>query len=478
MFTDIDYILHPRALPASVQDILRKDCQPSYLSILLHNYMISFHKEDRYVDRLSRFTASGFDLIHKLQKLLQLHHHTYFNRGHIPFYELHGLKPTGALGDRFKELGISGFSERVHLMSCVKTIHYLLEARSDFNQTFPAETLAGILVDIDAIRKDELPPSYVDWPGKYDLHKVGMFPDHDTVNKLFDSFKFADFKIDRMWDHWHPSPSKKKLNQVDYCTPVRRTMQKNALVKDQQGQFQARKGALKKVETDYETIEKRCENEITEHADERIDIDMENADVVKEGRAAFIDSPVAFYMHAINTPVQKSKIKHKAPMTPFPSQIDRSVAVEPVKAAEHFEDPPCAVAVEPVKATEHFEEPPHAADAVQVIQSFKTLQSTRPVEPAPVINALPAADTLPAAAGLDPVITENAPPAAVCDDRVTQDAVRAVECKVAAVSFALPVTKANVLTVVDDGSIAGDAFVTDDEHEPDAVASRLPSHWR
>lgn len=477
MFPDIDYVLHPRALPASVQEILRNDCQLPYLSVVVHNYMIICHDEDRYTDRLHRFTASGWDFIDKLGKLLDLHFRLYYNRGHIPFYELHGLKPTGALADRLKELGMSRMGARDHAMGCLKMVHYLLQSRDDFNQTFPADTLAGILADIDAIRKDELPPSYVDWPGKYDLHKVGMFPDHDTANKLFDSCKFADYKPDRMWEHWHPSPTKERLKREDYNTPVRRAMQKNALVKDQQGQWQARKGALKKVETDFKAIEKRCENETTEFADERLDIDMHNPDIVKEGRATFIDSPIAFYMQPVNTPIQKSKTKRKAPMTPFPVKLDRADATEPTKAAEQAE------------------EPPRGAHPVQMIESPSTIQTTGPVEPIAVANTLPARDvlpiddvrstgvalsaghTLPAATGPIPAVIENALPAVVRDGRATQDAVSAAEDQVAAGTIALPITKDAISTIADGLPIAGDTSVTDDEsvtdeeHEPVAFAS-------
>lgn len=459
MFPDIDYILHPRALPASVQETLHKDCRPASLSTVLHNHMITYHKEHHYADRLTRFRASGWDLIDKFKALLEMHQVLYYNRGHIPTYEFYRLKPTGALADRFKELGFSGFDQRNHFMSCMKIIHYLLETRSEFNQTFPAETFAGILADLDAMRKDELPPSYVDWPGKYDLHKVGAFPDHDTEEKLFEIFKFADYKPDRMWEHWHPSPTKTKLNPAHYRTPVRKAMKKNEVVRDQQGQWRARKGALKNYETDYKSIEQRCENEITDEADKRLDIDIMDASVVKEGRATFIDSPLSWYMHPNNTPLQKSKDKLKAPMTPFPSKVDRAVAVKAAKQAEIL---------------------PRAINPVLVVEPPRTIASTGSVAPAPIVNTDPAGDAI--------SVTETRPAAAEYEGRISQDTVfaAAAEDRVPAVTGALTTTADTAHTVADDLPVAGDASVTneepttEDEYEPvievKVVNSKYLSH--
>ncbi|CAN8103822.1 unnamed protein product [Discula destructiva] len=395
MFPHIDHTLYSRALPASVTKILRDAAQAPYLSVLLHNHMIAHY--DR--SDLGTFKESGFNFIAKLDHLLAVHEQTYHDGGRISSYELYRIKPTGPINIPYAELGIHAPTERSRLRECVEFVHFLLVARNDLNQNFPTETFAGILADLDAIRKDELPPSYVDWPGKAELHTPGRYPAHDMEQRLFDTISFADFTIDRMWDQWHPSP-KKKVTAADQRTPVRKAMQKNALVKDRKGQMQPLKGALKTVKTNYKAIEERREREVTEDAEERIDIDMDANKV--ESRAAFIDSPVAWYMPSVNTPLRHGRSIRRPFLTPAQSILGHTV----VEAAE---------IVEPLQECPPAADPVQAMVSPQIVQRVQIGGLTRHGD-ALLVNQ----DALPTDTDA-PVVDEDALPAVTTPPRATEE---------------------------------------------------------
>lgn len=389
-FLHINYTLDARALPASVKNKLRETSRLPYLSVFLHNHMIAYHKGREF--DLEAFRDTGLKLMEKLQQLLDWHHQFYYDRGCIPSYELLRLKPTGPIKIPYADLGVNPLNERLRLKECVETLQFLLAARNGFNQTFPADAFAGMIADVDAMRKDELSPSYIDWPGKYELHMPGAYPEHEMDTKLFDIIKFADFTIDRMWDQWHPSPSK-AVKATDYRTPIRKAMQKNILVKDRKGQVKARKGALKPLPTDYEAIERRCALQTAQSADKRIDIEM---DADKEGRAAFIGSPVAWYIPSTNTPIQHGNSKHKAPMTPSPPKLDRTVIVEPAEAVERIQEPLLAANLTQAVESPRPVEPTRADDALPTGDVF------------PTNDGLPTGDgALPAAEGTLPIVTQK-----------------------------------------------------------------------
>lgn len=313
-FPHINDILDMRALPHSATVLLQQHGRQAGLSVLLHNHMITFFSRNDP----ETFQQSGFVLLKKLEDLFSVHHHTYYDGGRIPSYKMLHIKPTGPIEIPYEEHGTLAHYERLKLMNCIQTAQFILGERNCFNQTFPVNTFAGMIADLDAIRKDQLPPSYIDWPGKGQLNMPGRYPDSTMENLLFDTISFKDYKVDRMWDEWHPSPGK-DVTTADYRTPLRKAMQKNELIHDKKGQAQPRKGALKKIPTDWKAIEKRCELEITEDADKRLDIDMRTPQ--KRG-ASFIDSPIAFYVPSINVPVTLgTSKKHTAAKTPMASRL-------------------------------------------------------------------------------------------------------------------------------------------------------------
>lgn len=375
-FPHINDILDMRALPHSATVLLQQHDRQAGLSVLLHNHMITFFSRNDP----ETFQQSGFVLLKKLEDLFSVHHHTYYDGGRIPSYKMLHIKPTGPIEIPYEEHGTLAHYERLKLMNCIQTAQFILGERNCFNQTFPVNTFAGMIADLDAIRKDQLPPSYIDWPGKDQLNMPGRYPDSTMENLLFDTISFKDYKVDRMWDEWHPSPGK-DVTTADYRTPLRKAMQKNELIHDNKGQAQPRKGALKKIPTDWKAIEKRCELEITDDADERLDIDMRTPQ--KRG-ACFIDSPIAFYVPSSNVPVTLgTSKKHTAAKTPMASRLGRQAtfvnATQLPKLAELTET------VEPLKAKQTDEKDLHIKHG----QPIEDIQPAGDIQPAEDFQAIP-----------------------------------------------------------------------------------------
>lgn len=368
-FSNINHVLDMRALPQSAMALLQHHDKHAGLSVLLHNHMITFFDKNDP----ETFKQSGFDLLEKLGDLFSVHRHTYYDGGRIPSYKMLHLKPTGPIEIPYEEHGTLAHYERLKLMNCINTIQFILAERNCFNQTFPVHTFAGMIADLDAIRKDQLPPSYIDWPGKAQLHMPGRYPETEMENMLFDTINFKDYKIDRMWDEWHPSPGK-EVTTADYRTPLRKAMQKNELIHDNKGQAQPRKGALKKKLTDWKAIEERCELEITEDADKRLDIDMKTPQ--KRG-ASFIDSPIAFYVPPTNVPVKLgASKKHTAAKTPIASKLSAQASF--LHPEQLPEDAEMTKPVEAIKAKQPNENVQPIEDA-QPIQDAQQTQNAQPI---------------------------------------------------------------------------------------------------
>lgn len=238
-FPQVHFFLDPRTLPNAVTDALKASGKSEKLSILLHNHML--HTCKRNDDKA--FMQSGDALVEKLHNLRLCHQHTYYNGGRIPLYKEHGLKPYGPLGFPYTAVNADPNSERLRLLGHLRFLSFILSYRSAFNQAFPVETFAGIVADLDAIRKDEPPPSYVDWPGKHQ-RVPGAYPEDETHKFLFDTVPMRDYRPDRLWETKHPSPSK-DVKLADYSTPHRKAMEMNPIVYDTKGHPYARKGALR-----------------------------------------------------------------------------------------------------------------------------------------------------------------------------------------------------------------------------------------
>lgn len=240
-FPDVHFFLDPRGLPDVVKSALARSGKSERLSVLLHNHMLCFCKRNDE----KAFVQSGSALFEKLHNFKICHQHTYTNGGRIPLYKEHGLKPYGPLNFPYTIVNADPHLERLRLLDHVRFLKLVLSQRNVFNQAVPVQTLAGIIADLDAIRKDEPPPSYVDWPGKHQ-HVPGAWPEDETHVLLFDTVALRDYKPDRLWETKHPSPSK-DVKLADYGTPLRRAMKMNPIVYDTHGQPRARKGALRQL---------------------------------------------------------------------------------------------------------------------------------------------------------------------------------------------------------------------------------------
>lgn len=238
-FPDVHFYLDPRTLPDTVTAALKASGKSEKLSILLHNHMVYTCKRNDE----KAFMQSGSALFEKLHNFKLCHQHTYYNGGRIPLYKEHGLKPYGPLDFPYTAVNADPNFERLRLLGHLRFLKFILSHRNAFNQAFPVETFAGIIADLDAIRKDEPPPSYVDWPGKHQ-RVPGAYPEDETHKLLFDTVAMRDYKPDRLWETKYPSPSK-DVKLADYSTPLRRAMEMNPIVYDTKGHPHARKGALR-----------------------------------------------------------------------------------------------------------------------------------------------------------------------------------------------------------------------------------------
>lgn len=231
--------LDPRSLPVAIAAALKATGKSEKVSIVLHNHMLYTCKTNND----DAFKQSGVALLEKLVNFRLCHEHTYYNGGRIPIYKEHGLKPYGPLKFPYTAVNADPNSERLRLLGHLKFLKFILSHRNAFNQAFPVETFAGIIADLDAIRKDEPPPSYVDWPGKHQ-RVPGAYPEDDIHKLLFDTVAMRDYKPDRLWDTKHPSPSK-DVKFADYSTPLRNAMKKNIIFYDSKGQPRASKAAIR-----------------------------------------------------------------------------------------------------------------------------------------------------------------------------------------------------------------------------------------
>lgn len=278
-FPHVHFLLDPCTLPNAVSTPLKASGKSEKLSILLHNHMLDTCKRNDE----KAFMQSGSVLVENLHNLKLCHQHTYYNGGRIPLYREHGLRPYGPLGFPYTAVNADPNFERLRLLGHLKFLKYILSHRSAFNQAFPTDTFAGIVADLDAIRKDEPPPSYVDWPGKHQ-RVPGAYPEDEAHKLLFDTIAMRDYKPDRLWETKHPSPSK-DVKLADYSTPLRKAMQMNPIVYDTKGYPHARKGALRQQPA---------------------------AGPVKKAR--FPPGNPAFYVSSVKVPLQKCPVPEATPL--------------------------------------------------------------------------------------------------------------------------------------------------------------------
>lgn len=303
-FRDIPHPIDPNRLPPSVVAALRTTGKPEKLSIFLHNYMM--HVADQNDDKC--FYESGIQLLQNLNNFSIAHKHTYYGGGRITTYKMLGLKPYGPLKFPYKQFGADPLLERERLLSTIRCLQFLLSQRHLYNQYFPVQTLAGIVADLDAMRRDQPPPSYVDWPSKNQT-MPGSYPEDHMDGLLFDTIAMRDFEPARLWDEWHPSPAK-GVTVDDYNTPYRKAMKKNTLVYDTLGRAQAQKPALRK----------------------------EGGAEVRKKTATFVTGPVAFYAPSANKPVENidPTSNPNRPRSDFATAIEEAsdLQAQPIPAKE------------------------------------------------------------------------------------------------------------------------------------------------
>lgn len=233
----IDYAVDPLNVPASVVDRFQASGSDPTLSILVHNYYIQT-TDKRNPDAFVHAGKTFFDKLNKFGKIYKL---VYSEQGRIPFLKDLGFKPYDHLEVDDKDGHVTHI-ERYVYFECVVFLQYILTQRAALNQMCPVQTIAGILVDFDALHKDEAPPSYVDWPGKYE-RMPGAFPDDGEMDDLlFDRVALRDFEPDRLYNHQNPSPRKFET----YDTPPRNVIPKNPIYFDQRGYPRPQRGALRK----------------------------------------------------------------------------------------------------------------------------------------------------------------------------------------------------------------------------------------
>lgn len=234
-YLGIDYAIDPLNVPAFVLDKLRASGNDPTLSILVHNYYIQITQERGP----KAFVEAGKTFFDKLNKLAKIYRLVYNGQGRVPFLRDLSFEPYDHLESDGKN-GLLSHQERLVYYECVVFLQYILTQRAAFNQMCPVKTIAGIIVDFDALHKDEAPPSYVDWPGKY-MHVPGAFPGVEMESVLFDNIPMDKFEATRLYDHQYPSPRKFET----YNTPPRNVIPKNSIYFDQRGYPKPRKGALR-----------------------------------------------------------------------------------------------------------------------------------------------------------------------------------------------------------------------------------------
>ncbi|KUI59940.1 Ubiquitin-like-specific protease ESD4 [Cytospora mali] len=245
LLPEVTDVISPLQVPASVTTRVQASGKNETLSILMHNYYIINHKKnwpDEEPD-IKTYIEVGKQFIHELKKLSRIYQLVYNDLGRVPFLKQLGFTPLETLEAPDKD-GLLSHGERKPYYDCVIFLNFLLDQREAFNQMFPAQTIAGIIADFDALHKDEPPPSYVDWPGKYE-RVPGAFPDDSATNSLFDTVAMRNFEPVRLYEHKNPSPSKFET----YDTPMRNAPQKNAIYWDHKGHARARKPALRTRKT-------------------------------------------------------------------------------------------------------------------------------------------------------------------------------------------------------------------------------------
>lgn len=234
-YLGIDYAIDPLNVPAFVLDRLQASGNDPTLSILVHNYYIDTTQERGP----KAFVQAGKTFFDKLNKLAKIYRLVYNGQGRVPFLKELGFKPYDHLESDGKN-GLLSHQERLVYYECVVFLQYILTQRAAFNQMCPVQTIAGIIVDFDALHKDEAPPSYVDWPGKYE-RVPGAFPGAEMESLLFESIAAHKFEATRLYEHQYPSPRKFET----YNTPPRNVIPKNPIYFDQRGSPKPRKGALR-----------------------------------------------------------------------------------------------------------------------------------------------------------------------------------------------------------------------------------------
>lgn len=296
-FDGIGEAVDPLNVPQEISEELQRLAKNEPLSVVLHNYMMKERLEqDTEIPHL--FTTRK--IWKSLEKFREVHEQMYGKHGRLAILKAYGRRPYGPIDFPYDSMGQSSLQTRCSFLDCVNLLRFLLSQRDAFRNMFPVETAVGIIADIDAAHKDELPPSYVDWPGKYQESYPGTFPD-DTVDRLlFETVSVEEFNPTRKWDHDHLSPGK-HITAADYDTPRRNAVRKNEIYYDSRGRPRAVKSHLR----------------------------PENTRPAQRKQVKWMSGNVAYYQSSDNVPLPKREVP------PPSSPVDRELTPPPSSPVSH-----------------------------------------------------------------------------------------------------------------------------------------------
>ncbi|KAJ9149994.1 Ubl-specific protease [Pleurostoma richardsiae] len=172
------------------------------LSVVLHNYM-TYKYENNSAD----------DFMRALNDWVGLCNETRFRI--LSIYDdqvIEAVKRTGARpGDRFSlpNFGARGNEVRMYIRRSADFLNFILKHYNAFSPSdFCPWAMAKVVVDLDAIHKQELPVSFYNWPSKHRQSMPGDFPEGEV---FFDEVPVANLHVEELWEYRCPDRTDKAV---------------------------------------------------------------------------------------------------------------------------------------------------------------------------------------------------------------------------------------------------------------------------
>lgn len=213
------------------------------LSVAMHNHMI-WRRLEGGDEELSYMDACK-TLLESIDTFFKVHKAVYEKEKRLAVLKAFNKHPYGPIKYPYEELGRDQLFAHRDLIVAVWFMQFLISQRRNFNRMFPVETAIAIIADMDAVHKDELAPSYIDWPGKTYKDCPGSYPEDAMDKLLFTTETYSDYVPARLWNHLHLTPNK-KVKVSDYDLPHQLALKKNEIYYDLHGQARAKKSHLRK----------------------------------------------------------------------------------------------------------------------------------------------------------------------------------------------------------------------------------------